>query len=165
MKSTILRGIQQVLGRSGYNTLFIVLSLSFLTLYVALPVFTIPGNSLLTQLSIFSYVDYILFPTLAILSSLVITTQVFIYCRVSNMNGLATSTGGAMSAFVVVLGKAGCVSCLAQLLALFGIGFSGTLFVLEYRVYISVLALLLLSLSLYLNTRNIVKGVCSTETV
>ena len=69
--------------------------------------------------------------------------------------------GGLGALFAGIAGTAFCASCLAPLFALFGIGFGGVIFVLNYRWYFVVVITLLLLIAIYLTARKINK-VCAS---
>jgi hypothetical protein len=63
--------------------------------------------------------------------------------------------------FAGIAGTASCSSCLAPLFALFGIGFGGVIFVLEYRFYFVVGISILMLIAIYLTARKI-NNVCNS---
>ncbi|MEK7500952.1 MAG: hypothetical protein AAB642_02390, partial [Patescibacteria group bacterium] len=75
---------------------------------------------------------------------------------------VSTPTAGGLGAlFAGIAGTAFCASCLAPLFALFGIGFGGVVFVLEYRFYFVFGITLLMLTAIYLTARKINK-VCNS---
>ena len=84
----------------------------------------------------------------------------YVFFNNKKILGVGTSVGGGVSVlFAGVASSAFCVSCLAPLFALFGIGFGGVLFVLQYRFYFVVIIIVLMVISIYLTARKI-KKVC-----
>ena len=78
------------------------------------------------------------------------------------IGGAGTATAGGLGAlFAGIVGTAFCASCLAPLFAIFGIGFGGVIFVLEYRFYFVAGITLLILIAIYLTARKINK-VCTS---
>ena len=74
------------------------------------------------------------------------------------IGGAGTATAGGLGAlFAGIVGTAFCASCLAPLFAIFGIGFGGVIFVLEYRFYFVAGITLLMLITIYLTARKINK--------
>ena len=132
-------GIREPFKNKNYTFLFLASFFVFFTLFILIPVWTVPGNTLATQLNIFTARDYVVLVLLSSLSSLFITMQVYVMRLKRKMGGGAgTATAGGLGAlFAGIAGTAFCASCLAPLFAIFGIGFGGVIFVLVYRFYFS----------------------------
>ena len=159
---TTLSGIQEVLKNKIYvltlASLFALMSL----LFILIPVWTVLGNTLAIQLDIFTVRDYGVLILLSSLSALFITMQIFARQHKKKAGGVSTAAAGGLGAlFAGVAGTAFCASCLAPLFSLFGIGFAGTLFVLEYRLYFVVAITLFMLVAIYLTARKINK-VCDS---
>lgn len=73
----IISATKQVLSKKNYFIAFISLILLIFAVFVSMPVFTIPANSLLFQLMIFTIKDYVLLAVLSTLTFLLILMQVF----------------------------------------------------------------------------------------
>lgn len=160
--NTLRFGIHEPSKKTNYTLLFLVLFLALFALFVFIPVWTVQGNTLATQLDIFSFRDYAVIVLLSSLSALFITMQVYIMRHKGKIKGVSTAVGGGLGAlFAGVLGTAFCASCLAPLFALFGIGFGGVIFVLEYRFYFVMGITLLMLIAIYLTARKINK-VCAS---
>lgn len=152
----IFFAIKTVLKERKYLLIFLLSSMVFFALFVFIPIWTVSGNTLATQLSIFTARDYVVLVLLSSLSSLFITMQVYVMRHRKRVEGISVTTAGGLGAlFAGVAGTAFCAACLAPLFALVGIGFGGVVFVLEYRWYFVVVTTLLLLLAIYLTARKI----------
>ncbi len=159
---TIWFGIKETLGHRRYLLLFLILSVVFLLLFELIPVVTVEGNTPLFQLALYTPVDWAVLLILSIVSAMYITMQIFAMRTGSKIKGVGATLGGTFGAlFAGITGTAFCASCLAPLFALFGIGFGGLIFVLEYRLYFVVAILIMMLIALYLTARKI-KRVCTT---
>lgn len=158
---TTTRAIQHSLRGAGHKALFVGVALAMFFLYAYIPVLLIPGNDLAFQFSLLSSQDYALLVFLSLLNSLFITMQVYAVCRTrSVVSGVGKGIGGSAGAlFAGIAGTAFCVSCLAPLFALFGIGFSGVIFTLQYRFYFVGVVVIFMLVAIYLTSRKIV-GAC-----
>ena len=160
---TVLRfGIREPFKKTNYISLFLVSFFVFSALFVLIPVWTVPFNTLATQLDIFTLRDYAVLVLLSSLSSLFITMQTYVMRERKKIAGASTAIGGGLGTlFAGVAGTAFCASCLAPLFAIFGIGFGGIIFVLEYRFYFVAGITLLMLIAIYLTARKISK-VCTS---
>lgn len=160
--STLWFGVREPFKNKNYIPLFLTLFFVFFALFTLIPVWTVSGNTITTQLNIFTARDYAVLVLLSSLSSLFITMQVYVVRLKRNIGGASTATAGGLGAlFAGIAGTAFCASCLAPLFAIFGIGSSGTLFVLEYRWYFVVAVVLFMLVAVYLAARKINK-VCDS---
>jgi len=73
----IINASKQVLSRRNYLILFIALIFIILAVFISIPVFLIPANSLLFQLTVLTIKDYILLTILSVLTSLLIVMKFF----------------------------------------------------------------------------------------
>ena len=155
-------GIREPFRKTNYISLFLVSFFVFFSLFVFIPVWTVSGNTLAIQLDIFTSRDYAVLVLLSSLSSLFITMQVYVVLQKRKIGGVSTATAGGLGAlFAGITGTAFCASCLAPLFAIFGIGFGGVIFVLEYRFYFVAGITLLMLIAIYLTARKINK-VCTS---
>ena len=142
--------------------LFIILILVMFSLFTLIPAWTVAGNTFATQLKIFTARDYAVLALLSGLSALFITMQVYVMRLKKQIRGMGKTLGGGLGAlFAGIAGTAFCASCLAPLFALFGIGFGGVVFVLNYRWYFVIAITLLMLVAIYLTARKINK-VCAS---
>lgn len=154
-------GIREPFKNKNYALLFLALFFVFFALFALIPAWTVVGNTVATQLDIFTARDYAILVLLSSLSSLFITMQVYVMRRkrkIESVGGASTATAGGFGAlFAGIAGTAFCASCLAPLFALVGIGFGGVALVLEYRFYLVAAVTLLLLLAIFLTARKINK--------
>lgn len=159
---TLWFGICKPFKNQNYTLLFLITLLIFFALFTLIPVWTVSGNTIATQLTIFTTRDYIVLILLSCLSSLFITMQTYGMRQQKKIGGTGTAAAGGIGAlFAGIAGTAFCASCLAPLFAIFGIGFGGTLFVLEYRWYFVVVITLIILVAIYLTARRISR-VCNS---
>jgi len=161
------RKIKFVLSKPWYSFSFVLSSLIFLVIFVAIPVLTIPGNDLAFQISTYNVDDYIFLILLAVLSGLTLAVQIYRWKNPAKKCNVAVSIGrsagvGLSGAFASIIGTAVCFSCIAPILALFGLGFGGASFLLVHRTEISILAIIVMAIALYftasgINTKEKVK--------
>lgn len=147
---------------------FIVSAAAFSALFIAIPVWTTPSNTLSFQLKILRTQDYILMIFLAIIAGLNIALQVYGYKlkkaeTLSHLSQsvLTGSTSGGLGIFGSIAGTATCASCLASLLGLVGLGTGSVFFVLKNHMLFLVGAAVVMLVLLYFSARKINK-VCST---
>lgn len=154
---------RQIFRAKNYLFWFFSISTVFLCLFVLLPVLIIPGNSLVFQLSIYTFSDYLLIITLALLVGLASTMQIYaVRRRMFGAKNLGAGFVGVLSAiWASVLGTVSCASCLVASVALLGMGASSAFFILEHRSYFLIASIVLVLASLYFNSRR-VAGICET---
>lgn len=149
-------GIRELFKNKNYAFLFLILFFVFFALFVLIPVWTVSGNTLSTQLDAFAIRDYAVLFLLSSLSSLFITMQGYVMRQKRKIGGVGTATAGGLGVlFAGIAGTAFCASCLAPFFALFGIGFGGVVFVLTYRWYFVVAITLVMLMAIYLTARKI----------
>lgn len=155
-------GIRKPFKKTGYIFILLALFAIMLILFTLIPVWAVPGNTLATQLSIFRLQEYVLLVLLSSLSSLFLTLQIYVMREKKQFRGSGTAIGGGIGAlFAGVAGTAFCASCLVPFFAIFGIGFSGVVFVLEYRLYFVATITIFMLIAIYLTARKIGRN-CST---
>lgn len=161
--TTVYAGSGTVLKSGLYRVLFASLIVSFLALYIMLPVWFIPGNDLEFQLSILSVGEGVILITLSILTALLLTMQIYLFARVG-WRAFSDGGGGVLSGVLATMvGVAGCVGCsLGIVLGFLGLG--AVLFFNEYQIYIAGGATLLFLVALWLIARRI-EGYCLECTV
>ena len=156
--TTLWFGVKEPFKNSNYATLFVVALLFMFALFVLIPVWTVAGNTLAYQLKIFTPRDYAVLVLLSGMSALFITMQVYVMKLRKKVAGLGGTVGGGLGAlFAGIAGTAFCASCLAPLFAIFGIGFGGVVFALDYRWYFVVGITTLMLIAIYLMARKINK--------
>ena len=153
----ILKASKQVLSKRNYFIGFIVSILVVFLVFMALPVFLIPGNDLAFQLTIFKAWNYVLLFVLSVLTSLLIVTNVYMYREAKKAQLGKAAAGGSSAIFAGVFATAGCSSCFAALFGFLGVG--AVFFLVKYQWFIVSLSIAIMLLSLYLTSLRF-KGVC-----
>lgn len=139
-----------------------------LAIFIALPVVTVPGNTLLYQLKIFRAQDYFLMLSLSILIGLHFALQVYgmKQQKIINTGGTPQVVAGGMMSGIIgmfgaMVGTATCASCLAFLFGLIGLGAGSVFFVLKHQIYFLGSSILAMLISVYFATRKVNK-ICDT---
>lgn len=140
---------------------FLVFIILALVLFVLVPVWSVPGNSVDFQLSLFTFENWVLFIVLALLIALLLTMQIFIFRRAKSAAIKAKSLGnavtGAAGAYAGVLGgvfaTAACSWCVA---AVFGFLGTGTvLFIAQNKFWAVLIAISIMIISLYFASKKV----------
>ena len=156
--TTITHSIRTTFTGRRYRLLFIAALVLTAFLLVLIPTVSVPGNTFLYQLSLFSPLDVLVTAFLSVLYALFVTMQVYAMRRKRDAKDIGTTLGGGAGAlFAGVAGTAFCASCLAPLFAFFGIGFGGVIFVLEYRFFFVAGIVLFMLVALYFTAQKIQK--------
>lgn len=160
----IFNASKTVLTQSrAYQLWFIVFIISAFVLFVLVPVWSVPGNDIAFQLSLFTFGNWILFAVLALLIALLLTMQIFIFRRAKSAAIKAKSLGnaatGAAGAYAGILGgvfaTAACSWCVA---AVFGFLGTGTvLFIAQNRLWAVLVALGIMLVAIYFASKKVVK--------
>lgn len=137
----------------------------FLSL-IAFPLFTIPGNTLALQLTIFTAKDYLLMAFLSLLAGLNLALSWYGFAQQKKVGDVSQAVaGGAVSTiagiFGAVVATASCLGCLMALLGLVGLGVGSALFILKNQSYFLFGAIALMLVSLYFAARK-VNRVCDS---
>jgi len=154
----IFQAVRHTFHETRYRLLFIGIVLAMLFLFILIPVLVVAGNSFGFQLSLLTFQDFILLAFLSSLNSLFLTMQVRLWkSPKATVQGIGKGIGGsAGTLFAGVAGSAFCASCLVPFFALFGIGFSGVLFTLQYRFYFVAVIVAFMLIAIYLTSKRIV---------
>ncbi|MBI2040072.1 hypothetical protein HYT18_03290 [Candidatus Microgenomates bacterium] len=157
----LLSASKLVFGDRRYLFWFLVVAFVMFWLLLYIPIRTIPGNDLAFQISILTPKDWFLFTILPILTALSIVMNVYILKnRGSAQDGVAMvgqgGTGFFSGLIASVLGTATCASCVASIFGFLGVG--GVLFLLQYRTYITVGAIILMLISLHLTSKRVLNA-------
>jgi len=83
--------IKQIIKKPSYLFLCVGIAVAFFALFIAIPVFTIPGNDLAFQLSIFRTRDYALMIFLAVLVGLNFAMQAYIWKKQKERRDISQS--------------------------------------------------------------------------
>lgn len=156
----MIKTIKTVLKEKTYWLLFAGISIIFFGVFVLIPAYTIVGNDIAFQLSLYSAQEFILLAILAGLIGLTFSLQIFAYRRrvCSTPKSLAQGTAtGISGVFASIVGTAFCASCLLPLFAAIGLGSGGVFFVLENQIYFVIGAIGLMLISLYFAVKKVNK--------
>ena len=155
----IFQKLLAVIKRPVCVGVFVASIIIFAFLFVALPAYYIPNNSVSFQISTYSWEDYLLLALLAVLSALSLTVQIYKWKNPSKTCKPALPIYGSSSTvfaaiFAAIVGTATCTACVAPIVALFGLGLSGAIFLVKYKFAISFVAILVILTSIYFSLRN-----------
>lgn len=160
---TVIRhALVRVFANKLYLLFALLLSLSFFFLFIYIPVRNIPGNDFAFQLSILTPTDFLLLIALSLLTTLSLIMNLYLFLqRRKKQIGIALFSQGGVGIFsgtiASIFGTATCAACVGSLFGFLGVG--GVFFLLEYRTPITILAIILLLISLYFTAQK-VEGVC-----
>ncbi|MBI2107086.1 hypothetical protein HYT57_03810 [Candidatus Woesearchaeota archaeon] len=143
----IITASKEVLSGKNYLISFIALIFIILAVFISIPVFLIPANSLLFQLTVFTIKDYVLLTILSVLTSLLIVMQIFSYKKAKLYSSGRTAIGGGSAVVAALFGTVSCSACLVAVFGFLGIG--TVFFLVEYQWFIVGLAILIMLVSLY----------------
>jgi hypothetical protein len=138
---------KEVLSRKNYLISFIAIIFIILAIFISIPVFLMPANSLLFQLTVFTIKDYVLLTVLSILISLIIVMQVFSYKEAKFCSPAKTAVSGGSAITAALFGTASCASCLVAVFGFLGVG--TVFFLVEYQWLIVGISILIMLVSLY----------------
>lgn len=143
-------------GPWAYLELLIV-SLAVFVLLIMVPVLTTPGNSFFFQLSILETDVLIVMILLSIFNALLIKMQLYIRKTVKEKKKLHQKAGeGATLIGIVMSSLAATVACAACYSTVFAfIGLGATTFIVEHRIWITLIALALTLVAIYYSARRI----------
>jgi hypothetical protein len=168
MLEKIYKAIHTVLATRRFFLLCVILAVLIFGFMFFFPIESVPGNDIRLQTSLYGAWDYAALVTLSILSSLVLTMQVYVlregmdtpaaHVRTTAVGGVGVASGLVSSLFAT----ASCTLCAGALFSF--LGFGTVLFLVEYRWYVVVFSILLLCVSIYLLARRITEG-CAVCTV
>lgn len=155
MKEVIL-ATKQLLHTPKSKLIFVIITLCFFIILVAMPVFLIPGNDILFQIKIYAARDWILLAVLAPLSAILMYLQFVVFKKTNSRKDRTKSLGsvgaGGYSTVVAgLLATASCPSCVAGLFGFLGVG--GVLFITQYRWLFALGAIFVVLIALYFAAR------------
>lgn len=158
--------IKEVFTKRTYLLLALIMAAFFFSVFIFIPLVTIPGNDLRFQLSIYSRENYIFMTFLALLIGITFTMQIY---AVRQQRALrkslpilqGTVLSGASGIFGSVIGAASCASCLASLFGFIGLGTGSVFFVIDNQNYFLWGSILIMLVSLYFAAQKINK-VCTS---
>ena len=155
----ILQKLFYIIKRPICAGVFVAAIIILALLFVLLPAYYIPNNSVSFQISTYSLLDYILLALLAGLSALSFTVQIYKWKNPSKTCKPAlplygTSSTALAAIFAAIVGTATCTACVAPIVALLGLGLSGAIFLVKYKLIFSSVAIFIILLSIYFSLRN-----------
>ena len=156
----ILSAIKTVFTRPRHWVEALCIAIAIFALFVMVPVWTTPGNSIPFELHLIPWGVYILMIALALLNGVLIEMQLYIrrhQLAPATGKHAATAAGIAISSLFATIG---CAACYSSLLALLGLG--GTAFVVTNRWWFAATALGLTCVALVYTVRR-VTGNCACE--
>lgn len=157
----LLSASKLVFNDKRYFVGFLTAAFAMFWLVLYIPIRTIPGNDLSFQISILTPKDWFLFTVLPALTALSIVMNIYIFQhKRSVQNGVSMVGQGGTGFFsgivASVFGTATCAACVASIFGFLGVG--GVLFLLQYRTFITVAAIILLLISLYFTSKRVLNA-------
>jgi len=155
---TIYNISKKVLSSKGYLKKFLIVTSLFLAIFILLPTYLTPGNTLKFQLiEVFTYWNYIMMILISASLGLMISMQIYSHKLKNSMKNTGKGVVGGFSGFVAgIFGTAACSSCVAAIFGFLGLG--TVFFLIEYQPYIVIGSLLLVLISIYLTAKGIERG-------
>jgi len=161
---SIVRTSVSIFREPLYAGLALAGAVLFLVIYIFIPIWLVPGNSLAYTLAQASFLSYLLLTVLALMTGMLLSFEVFAFRR-SRTQALGKVAGEGGAGFVAsliggVLAAASCGCGIGILLGVLGLG-GATLFVIANQTLISVVMIGVVATGLYFSARR-VAGVCAT---
>lgn len=161
MKNIYL-AIKTVFKTRNYLLIFFVSAVVLFLSLVAIPLFTIPGNTVAFQLKIFTAQNYLLMAFLSVLAGLNLALSWYGFIQKKKIGSASQSvvTGTASTIagiFAAVVGTASCLGCLVALLGLVGLGVGSALFILKNQSLFLGGAILLMLIAIYFSAKKVNK--------
>ncbi len=156
---TIRRAISMTFSNPKYHLVFIFLSILFFLLYIAVPVFASTDQSVASFLNSTTNLDFLIFSILSIFMSLITIMQIHLWDlgkKTEKKNVVLGTTGLFSSLFSTLFMTATCAACVSFLFSF--LGFGSALFFYEYRFAIIGVSFLIVAVSLFFSSRQIVYG-------
>ena len=140
---------------------FLLVAFAMFWLLLYIPIKTIPGNDLAFQISILTPKDWFLFIILPTLTALSVVMNIYILRNKKSIQDGASMAGQGSTGFLSgviasVFGTATCASCVASIFGFLGAG--GVFFLLQYRTYVTLAAIILLLISLYFTSKRVLNA-------
>lgn len=158
-----IRGGASIFRERIYVAISVASSLVFLSLYLLVPVWTVPGNTIAFELGLLTLVDYALLGALALMTGVLLSLEVSALRR-SRSNGLRSAGEGSIGLVASLTGgvltAASCGCGLGILLGIVGLG-GGAIFVATHQTAIVVGMLSVVTIGLYFSARR-AAGLCAT---
>jgi len=156
--TTIYKSSKKVLISEGYFKKFLIAVGLFLVIFILLPTYLTPGNTLKFQLTeVFTFWNYIMMILISALLGLMISMQMYTHKLKKSMKNTGKGVVGGFSGLVAgVFGTAACSSCVAAIFGFLGLG--TVFFLIKYQPFIVGGSLLLVLISIYLTSVGIEKN-------
>lgn len=160
----LLSASKLVFSDRSYFFGFLVVAFAMFWLLLYIPIRSIPGNDLAFQISILTPKDWFLFTILPALTALSIVMNIYILKNKKSIQDGVSMAGQGGTGFLSgisasVFGTATCAACVASIFGFLGVG--GVLFLLQYRTYITTVAIILMLISLYFTSKRVL-NVCES---
>ncbi|MDP3982277.1 MAG: hypothetical protein Q8P70_01900 [bacterium] len=129
--------VREIITTPLYLVIISSVIISFAVFLFMIPVILIPGNDVAFQMSLYTWQQYTLMSSLAILVGLNAALQTYVLRqnrkRVVSRAAVETMGSGFSGMFAGIVGVTGisCSACLVSLFALFGMGTGGAYFILS----------------------------------
>jgi len=166
MRTELQKAIPDVLSSPRRCTAFYALSVLIFLLLMLIPVWSTPGNDLLFQLEITEGPVMLLMILLSLGNALLLVMQYHVR-HAGNFGGVAERTKEGVT-FVGIFTSSltatvACAACYSSFLSILGLG--GAAFVVEYRLWFSLLAILITAYALHHSSRKVNHGceVCQVK--
>lgn len=162
----IVRGSADVFQDHRYQSIALTSTLLFFFVYLLVPAWLIPGNSLAFELSLLSPLEYALLFSFALLTGVSVALEVFIFRRLRREK-LQTAGKGSVGVLTSLVGgtlaAASCACSSAIFLGIFGLGASA-LFLATHQLAIIFAMFGVGLIGLYFSARR-ASGLCATCSV
>lgn len=164
--STIVSASSTVFRERVYIGMTVVSSLALFGLYLLVPVWLVPGNTLAFEMTQLSLLNAGLLGALALATGVLLSFEVFAFRRTRASGARAAGEGsvGLLASLAGgILASASCGCGIGILLGVVGLG-GGTLFVVAHQTLIVVVMLVVVVIGLYFSARK-AAGICATCSV
>ncbi len=162
MRTTLHAGAS-VFRKPLYGIISIASALVFFSVYLLVPVWLVPGNTLALELSRMTALNYALLAALALMTGVLLSFELFAFrrSRTRSLRAAGESGIGLVASFTGgVLAAASCGCGIGILLGVLGLG-GGALFVAANQSYIVLAMLVVVAIGLYFSARR-AAGLCVT---
>ncbi|HQU07621.1 MAG TPA: hypothetical protein PK539_00985 [Candidatus Paceibacterota bacterium] len=160
---TLLRAGRDVFGRPAYFGIAVVGALIFFGLYLFVPVWLVPSNTVTFELLNITPLQYGLLSLLALMTGMLVSFEVFAFRSTRTQKLRAAGEGGVglvASLFGGIIAAASCGCGIGILLGVVGFG-GGALFVAENQTSIVLVMLGVVAIGVYFSATR-AAGLCAT---
>lgn len=161
--SLIFRTVAQVFRERVYAATTLISALAFFSLYLLTPTWLVPSTTLAFELSRLSLLNYTLLGTLALLTGILLSLELFSFRRTRSSRVRSATEGGVglvASLTGGILAAASCGCGLGILLGAVGLS-GGAVFVAAHQTPIVIGMLVIVGAGLYFSARR-AAGICAT---